>query len=324
MKVEKAFELIKDDLKNVEKALIDTISTDVELINKVLTYLLASGGKRLRPAFLTLSSKLCGYEGDKHILLSCIIEYLHTATLLHDDIIDGAKYRRNRPSANHVFGNDVSILCGDFLYSRSYILLAEHAVKRAQVVLAGAALTMSEGEVIQLLKIGNTDITFEDYIKIIKCKTAVLFSAACEMGAVTAGAEEAKCKALADFGTYLGIAFQMSDDILDYMGDPEITGKKLGTDLHESKLTLPIILLLQHCTSDEKTQITEIFAKKDKSDEDLNYIIKLLNDNNIKDKCEELVDEYVTKSLSQLNIFEDCDYKDAIISIANALMKREK
>ncbi len=324
MNVNKAFELIKNDMNNVEKSLVATLATDVPLINEVLKYILDSGGKRLRPAFLTLSSKLCGYSGDNHILLSCIIEYLHTATLLHDDVIDGAKYRRNKPSANKEYGNDIAILCGDYLYSRSYILLAEYAVKEAQIVLAGAAQTMSEGEVIQLLHIGKADITMDDYLKIVKSKTAVLFSAACKIGGIIAGADREKCEALANFGEYLGIAFQMADDILDYLGDPEVTGKNNGTDLYEGKITLPIILLLQQCSSEEINTVSEIFINETKSDYDLNYITKLLHTNEIATKAEQIVNEYTEKSLACLNMFDDSEYKQAMVAIANALMKRDK
>ena len=263
MTAKDALNLVKEDIEKVEQFLKDDIKTSVPLINEVILYLLSSGGKRLRPVFLALSARMCGYKGENIPAMSAVIEYIHTATLLHDDIIDGAKYRRKRPTANSLYGNDVAVLCGDFLYSRSYITLTEYGAKQVQMILSSAALTMSEGEVIQLLKTGDINLTFDDYIQIITRKTAVLFSAACEIGGRLAEVSEEKIKALKDFGYYLGLSFQMTDDILDYMGNPEITGKKNGTDLFEGKLTLPVIKTLEKADENEKNIITEMFKKKE-------------------------------------------------------------
>lgn len=324
MTSKEALELVKNDIDMVEQFLRDDIKTSVPLINEVILYLLSSGGKRLRPVFLALSAKLCGYSGDKIPAMSAVIEYIHTATLLHDDIIDGAKYRRKRPTANSLYGNDIAVLCGDFLYSRSYITLTEYGAKDVQMILSSAALTMSEGEVIQLLKTGDINITFDDYIQIITRKTAVLFSAACEIGGRLAQVDENKIKALKDFGYYLGLGFQMTDDILDYMGDPVVTGKKNGTDLFEGKLTLPVILMLDMVSKEEKQTITELFTKKERDEKDLEILLNIMNKYNMKEISEKKADEYISMSLDSLNVFENNQYKDALIALALAMVGRNK
>lgn len=322
MTAKDALNLVKEDIEKVEQFLKDDIKTSVPLINEVILYLLSSGGKRLRPVFLALSARMCGYKGENIPAMSAVIEYIHTATLLHDDIIDGAKYRRKRPTANSLYGNDVAVLCGDFLYSRSYITLTEYGAKQVQMILSSAALTMSEGEVIQLLKTGDINLTFDDYIQIITRKTAVLFSAACEIGGRLAEVSEEKIKALKDFGYYLGLGFQMTDDILDYMGNPEITGKKNGTDLFEGKLTLPVIKTLEKADENEKNIITEMFKKKERNDDDLKVLKDIMVKYDIEKISEKTADEYINKSLSSLDIFEDNDYRKALIALALAMVGR--
>ena len=312
MTAKDALNLVKEDIEKVEQFLKNDIKTSVPLINEVILYLLSSGGKRLRPVFLALSARMCGYKGENIPAMSAVIEYIHTATLLHDDIIDGAKYRRKRPTANNLYGSDIAVLCGDFLYSRSYITLTEYGAKQVQMILSSAALTMSEGEVIQLLKTGDINLTFDDYIQIITRKTAVLFSAACEIGGRLAEVSEDKIKALKDFGYYLGLGFQMTDDILDYMGNPEITGKKNGTDLFEGKLTLPVIKTLEKADEHEKNIITEMFKKKERNDDDLIVIKNIMIRHDIEKISEKTADEYINKSLSSLDIFENNDYKKAL------------
>ena len=322
MTAKEALNFVKDDIEKVEQFLKDDIKTSVPLINEVILYLLSSGGKRLRPVFLALSARMCGYTGENIPAMSAVIEYIHTATLLHDDIIDGAKYRRKRPTANSLYGNDVAVLCGDFLYSRSYITLTEYGAKQVQMILSSAALTMSEGEVIQLLKTGDINLTFDDYIQIITRKTAVLFSAACEIGGRLAEVSEDKIKALKDFGYYLGLGFQMTDDILDYMGNPEITGKKNGTDLFEGKLTLPVIKTLEKADNNEKNIITEMFKKKERNDDDLKILKDIMKKYDIEKISEKTADEYISKSLQSLNVFEDNDYRKALIALALAMVGR--
>ncbi len=324
MTADNALELIREDLDKVEKALLENIGSGVPLINEVVSYLLSSGGKRLRPAFMILSSRMCGYSGEKAVMLSVVIEYIHTATLLHDDIIDGAKYRRGMPSANGVYGNDIAVLCGDFLYSRGYITLTEWGDKAIQRLLSSTAMIMSEGEVVQLLKTADINITMEDYLRIIESKTAVLFSSACEIGARLAGLSEDKCASMASFGRDLGLAFQMSDDILDYLGQREKTGKAPGTDLKEGKLTLPVILLVKEAAEEEKKSISRIFTNDARDEADLKYIVGLMEKYSVREKSEDIMLDYISGALSRLDDFPRSEYRDAMAALAKAMIHRQK
>lgn len=324
MDINTIYSMIKKEVDSIEEELIKNLDSDVEMVNEVASYVFESGGKRLRPVFMVLSSKLAGYDGDRVIVLSGVVEYIHTATLLHDDVIDGAKYRRNRKSANNVFGNDITVLCGDFLYSRAFLNLVKDGDPKVQMILANAAKAMSEGEVFQLVKTAEFSLKLEDYLKIIFSKTAVLFSACCEIGGILGNLEEGKIKKLAEFGRLVGLAFQMSDDILDYLGDPKKTGKKPGTDLNEGKMTLPLILLRQEASKDEKLKLRDIIVSENATEEDLHYIIMLMKKYNIKDKAEKYVDDYVKKAKELLDIFPDNEYKAALKFLSEYVIKRDR
>ncbi|MGA1846509.1 polyprenyl synthetase family protein [Deferribacter abyssi] len=324
MTLNEVMELVKDDIKEVEEELLKNLDSEVQMVNEVASYVFRSGGKRLRPIFLILSSKLAGYEGKRATTLSGVVEYIHTATLLHDDVIDGAKYRRGKKSANNVFGNDITVLCGDFLYSRAFVNLVKDGDSDVQMILATAAKTMSEGEVFQLVKTANFDLTMEDYLKIIYCKTAVLFSSCCEIGAVLAKTSFKERKNLKEFGRLVGIAFQMSDDILDYLGEEEKTGKKPGTDLREGKMTLPLLLLRDIATDEEKKMLHEIILDENNSDKNLSYIIDLLNKYKIKQKAENYVDSFINDAKTKLDIFPDSKYKDALLFLSEYVIKRDR
>ncbi|PLX69898.1 MAG: polyprenyl synthetase family protein [Denitrovibrio sp.] len=324
MNINDVLELVTDEREAVEKNLIDNLDSDVEMVNKVASYVFESGGKRLRPVFMILSALMCGYDGERSIKLSGVVEYIHTATLLHDDVIDGALYRRGKKSANNIFGNDITVLCGDFLYSRAFMNLVKDGNCDIQMILAVAAATMSEGEVFQLIKTADVKITMEDYLKIINSKTAVLFSSCCEIGAILGEVSEEKQKALATFGRTLGIAFQMADDILDYLGDPEKTGKKPGTDLNEGKITLPVITLLENATDAECKRVRDIIVDERATDENLNYILELMHRYDIKAKSELVVDKYIQESKQSLELFENNKYRAALDFLADYMVAREK
>ena len=323
MNIDEIMSLAARDIEAVEKELLRNLDSDVKLVNEVASYVFESGGKRLRPVFLILAAKLCGYEGDRSTVLSGVVEYIHTATLLHDDVIDGAKYRRGRQSANRIFGNDITVLCGDFLYSRAFMNLVSDGSSEIQMILANAARTMSEGEVFQLVKTADITVGMEEYLKIIFSKTAVLFSSCCEIGAILGGRSGEEQQNLRDFGKYLGIAFQMSDDILDYLGDSEKTGKKPGTDLIEGKLTLPVIQLLEASEDSERRKLHDILVDTKCTDDDLDYVVSLMSKYNIKEKAEKVVDEYSAKSKACLETFEDNIYRQALMSLADHMIKRE-
>ncbi|MGE4317889.1 MAG: polyprenyl synthetase family protein [Deferribacterales bacterium] len=324
MNINDVLALVKNEREAVEKELIANLDSDVKMVNEVASYVFESGGKRLRPVFLILSALMSGYTGPRSAALSGVVEYIHTATLLHDDVIDGALYRRGKESANRVFGNDITVLCGDFLYSRAFMNLVKDGDSRIQMLLAVAARTMSEGEVFQLIKTADVKISFDDYIRIIISKTAVMFSACCEIGAILGGQPVEKQTAMKNFGTTLGIAFQMADDILDYLGDPEKTGKKPGTDLNEGKITLPVIKLMESATPEENKRIRDIIVDEKATDENLNYILGLMNKYDVKKRSEAVVDEYIAEAKKNLELFEPSQYRDALDFLADYMVAREK
>jgi octaprenyl-diphosphate synthase len=324
MNINDVLKLVENEIAAVEANLLENLDSDVEMVNKVASYVFESGGKRLRPVFMILSAMMCGYTGGRTISLSGVVEYIHTATLLHDDVIDGAKYRRGRKSANNVFGNDITVLCGDFLYSRAFMNLVKDGDSRIQMILAVAARTMSEGEVFQLIKTADVKITMDDYLKIINSKTAVLFSACCEIGAILGGVDEKLVQALSGFGRTLGTAFQMADDILDYLGDPEKTGKKPGTDLNEGKITLPIITLLNEATPEEGKRVRDIIVDERATEENLGYILELMHRYDVKAKSELVVDKYIQEAKANLSLFEDNDYRRALDFLADYMVLRDR
>ena len=237
--------ILRDDLRDVDRVLRETLSSDVALIREVAEYIIAGGGKRLRPALVLLAAKTCGYNGTQHHTVAAVIEMIHTATLLHDDVVDESSLRRGHATANAMFGNAASVLVGDFLYSRAFQLLVEGDNMRVLQILSDATNVIAEGEVLQLMNSGNPDIAEATYLDVIRRKTAKLFEAAAQIGAVLGGADAASEQALALYGMKIGTAFQLIDDMLDYSGDLAAIGKNLGDDLAEGKPTLPLIRALQ-------------------------------------------------------------------------------
>jgi len=229
------------DLRAVDDLILRRLQSDVVLINQIGHYIVNSGGKRLRPLGVLLSARACGYEGDRHIDLAAVIEFIHTATLLHDDVVDGSEQRRHRDTANAVWGNAASVLVGDFLYSRSFEMMVEVGSMRVMDILSHATNRISEGEVLQLLNCHDADTTEARYMEVIARKTATLFEAGTRLGAVLAESPPVVEEAMADYGRSLGIAFQLVDDALDYRAKGEELGKNLGDDLAEGKPTLPVI-----------------------------------------------------------------------------------
>lgn len=323
MDIQKVYDLIETDIENVDKELYGNLDSDVEMVNEVASYVFESGGKRLRPVFLILSAKLAGYEDIRSAVLSGIVEYIHTATLIHDDVIDGAKFRRGKDSVNRVFGNDITVLCGDFLYSRAFINLVKDGDQEIQMILANAAKIMSEGEVFQLIKTADYFLKHEEYEKIIFCKTAVLFAACCEIGGILGNISREQRDALKEFGRLVGLAFQMNDDILDYLGDHEKTGKKPGTDLKEGKMTLPMILLRSEISKIEIQKIRDIFSNENFTEKQLEYILDLMKKYDIKKKSEKFLDEYILKAKKMLNVFEKSEYRDSLLFLTDYMVKRD-
>ncbi len=238
--------LIGSDMKAVDAVIRDRLHSDVVLVRQVAEYIIGAGGKRLRPALVLLAAGAMGYAGRHHHELAAVVEFIHTATLLHDDVVDESALRRGRDTANAMFGNAASVLVGDFLYSRAFQMMVEVDDMRVMRVLSDATNVIAEGEVLQLMNCHDADVDEQRYLQVIRYKTAKLFEAAAQLGAILGGAAPDTERALADYGMHLGTAFQLVDDVLDYSGHEEDTGKHLGDDLAEGKPTLPLIYVMQH------------------------------------------------------------------------------
>ncbi len=246
MPLEEIRRLIEPEMRAVDDVIRRRLHSEVALVRQVAEYIIGGGGKRLRPALVILSAGAFGYSGRLHHDLAAVVEFIHTATLLHDDVVDESAMRRGRQTANALFGNSASVLVGDFLYSRAFQMMVDVGSLRAMRVLADATNTIAEGEVLQLMNCHNADIDEADYLRVVTYKTARLFEAAAQLGAILGGAAEAEERAMAEYGLRLGVAFQLIDDVLDYSGDLQQTGKNLGDDLAEGKPTLPLIYALRH------------------------------------------------------------------------------
>jgi octaprenyl-diphosphate synthase len=242
------YALIADDMRSVDAVIRRQLHSDVVLVRQVAEYIVGGGGKRMRPALVLLAAGSVGYRGTQHHELAAVVEFIHTATLLHDDVVDASDLRRGRETANAMFGNAASVLVGDFLYSRAFQMMVSVGSMRIMSVLAAATNVIAEGEVLQLMNCHNADIEIEDYLQVIRFKTAKLFEAAGQIGAIIAATAEPIETGLASYGMHLGTAFQLIDDVLDYSGEEAETGKHLGDDLAEGKPTLPLIHAMQHGT----------------------------------------------------------------------------
>ncbi len=248
---------IAQDMQAVDEIIRKSLHSDIVLIRQVAEYIIHSGGKRLRPALLLMCARAAGYEGTAHHQLAAVIEFIHTATLLHDDVVDESALRRGQSTANALFGNAASVLVGDFLYSRAFQMMVNVGSVDAMRILADATNIISEGEVLQLLNVGNTDATEEDYLRVIRYKTAKLFEAAAELGALLGGKNKDEQASFACYGMHLGTAFQLIDDVLDYASDEAKTGKHVGDDLAEGKPTLPLIHVIKHGTPAQSALVKE-------------------------------------------------------------------
>jgi len=246
---------IAADMEAVDRVIRTRLHSEVALIRQVAEYIISGGGKRLRPALLILSAGAFGYRGTHHHELAAVIEFIHTATLLHDDVVDESALRRGRPTANSLFGNSASVLVGDFVYSRSFQIMVGLENMRVLKVLADATNVIAEGEVLQLMNCNNPDIDEQGYLQVIRYKTAKLFEAATRLGAILGGASQEEENAIATYGIHLGTAFQLIDDVLDYSGDHTTTGKNVGDDLAEGKATLPLIYAMRKGTSEQAAMI---------------------------------------------------------------------
>lgn len=262
---------LNDDLEKVNVVVNRAVQSEVALISQIGTYIISAGGKRLRPIITILAGKALGYDDPKLYSLAAMVEFIHTSTLLHDDVVDESELRRGRETANNLFGNAAAVLVGDFLYTRAFQLMVGSGSMRILEVMADATNIIAEGEVMQLMNIGNTDITEAEYVQVIQYKTAKLFEAAAQVGAILAGATPEQEKALKDYGMYVGTAFQIIDDVLDYSGNADEIGKNVGDDLAEGKPTLPLIYLMRQASEQVAQDVREALQHADRGSFDKIY-----------------------------------------------------
>src|SRR5262245_1255333 len=255
MPLDEIRELVAADLRRVDQVVVARLASDVALVNEVARHIVAGGGKRLRPLSVLLAARACGYQGERHVEAAAVIEFIHTATLLHDDVVDGSSLRRGRETSNHVWGNSASVLVGDYLYSRAFQMMVGLDDLRIQAVMADATNTIAEGEVLQLMNAHDPDTTEQRYLEVIYRKTAKLFEAGAQIAAILAGAAPPVERSITDYGRHLGMAFQLVDDALDYRADRDALGKNLGDDLAEGKPTLPLIHAIGNSSADDTARL---------------------------------------------------------------------
>jgi len=323
MQMQDVFRLFGEDLKQVEVHMESYLRSEVRLIPEIIRHIIDSGGKRFRPLLLLASAALCGYQGNRRYPLAAVIEFIHTATLLHDDVIDEADTRRGKSSANRLWGNAASVLVGDFLYSKSFRLLTEYGNLDIIKLLSATTNTMSEGEVLQLVKRGDVGITEADYLSIIDKKTAVLISAACALGGHLGEAMESRIEALAQFGLRVGAAFQMTDDTLDYVAREDEFGKAIGKDLEEGKLTLPLIRTLAQCSEEEKSRLQELLSRKERDRDAIGTIMALMHRyDGIPYTLNKAVG-LITEAKNILSSFPDSTPRATLLAVADYVVERK-
>ena len=318
----KILALVKDDLAAIETALEENLKPHLDLVSQVARHILFSGGKRLRPLLMVLSARICGYNGNYDKTFSTIFEYLHAATLLHDDLVDQATLRRGNPVAHSIWGNASAVLVGDFLLARSLSIAAKTELPEVIRIVAKITENMSQGEIHQLIRKGSLDLTEKEYMEVIRRKTAVLFQGTCRVSALISGAPKEKETALSDYGFNLGMAFQMVDDLLDYTLDTDILGKEVGADLKEGKLTLPVIYSLKAANTTDRSQMEDIIKNKDFSVEDFETLILLMKKYGGQKHTENLARKYVRNAKHALGVFSNSKTKEILLMIADYTLTR--
>ena len=319
--LQSATSLVRDDLDAVNRAIRQRLDSDIALIRTIGAHLINSGGKRLRPLILLLSAKASGYRGNHHIILAAVIEFIHTATLLHDDVVDASAMRRGQATANQVWGNEASVLVGDFLYSRSFEMMVETDNTEVMRVLAATTNAIAEGEVMQLLNTRSPDTTEQAYLDTIHRKTAKLFESAARLGAVISKREPSEHAALAAYGIHLGTAFQLIDDILDYSADSETIGKNAGDDLAEGKPTLPLIHALRHGTREQQQTVRH--AIENGARESIGTILAIVESTGALAYTAGQAKLQATAAIEALAGIGESRYKEALINLAEFSVKRD-
>jgi octaprenyl-diphosphate synthase len=312
--------LASSDMKSVDALIRARLASDVVLINQVAEHIIGGGGKRLRPMLVLLAAQASGYRGGNHILLAAVVEFIHTATLLHDDVVDESDLRRGRQTANALWGNAASVLVGDFLYSRSFQMMVEADDMRVMRILADTTNQIAEGEVLQLLNVHNPDTDEAAYLRVIERKTAVLFAAATRLGALLAGVPAAQEEALAAFGLNLGFAFQIADDVLDYVSDAGTLGKNIGDDLAEGKATLPLIYAIERAPAEHAASLRR--AIETGGLDSLDNIIAAIRDTGAIERARRRAQQYGDAAKAALSTLPHSAARDALAVLADYALQR--
>ena len=312
--------LMKSDMEKTDNILIDRLNSNVDLISQMSHYIIASGGKRIRPLLLLLCARATNYGGTEHHAMAVVIELIHTATLLHDDVVDESTTRRNQDTANELWGNAASVLVGDFLYSRAFEILVEPNSMSIMRILSKATNQIAEGEVLQLLNIRNANVSQTKYFNVIEQKTARLFEAACKIGALLSDSSEKTINSLGDFGLHLGIAFQIIDDALDYESNSTTMGKEVGDDLSEGKITLPMIYALEKTSGSENKILRDAIKTADASN--IDKIINILCSVNAFEFTRKIAENESQKALKSLKNIPDSEYRSALKLLCELSLNR--
>ncbi|MBF4334698.1 octaprenyl diphosphate synthase [Vibrio anguillarum] len=315
--------LTADDMAKVNETIQDQLNSDVSLINQLGFYIVSGGGKRLRPLLAILSARALGYQGEAHTTAAAFIEFLHTATLLHDDVVDESDMRRGKATANAAFGNAASVLVGDFIYTRSFQMMTTLGSLRILELMSDAVNVIAEGEVQQLMNCNDPNTTEENYLQVIYSKTARLFEAATQIGAILSNASPEIETALQNYGKYLGTAFQLIDDVMDYTSDGSEMGKNVGDDLAEGKPTLPLLYAMQHGTPEQKEMIREAIEKANGM-EQLDAILAAMKQTGSLEYTTNKALEEADKAINELSILPESEYKQALIALAHMAVNRTK
>ncbi|GDY27183.1 octaprenyl diphosphate synthase [Agarivorans sp. Toyoura001] len=321
MQLDAIKKLSDQDMSAVNELIFKELESDVALINQISFYIVNSGGKRIRPLLTVLTARALGYQQQQHVKLAAIIEFIHTSTLLHDDVVDESELRRGKDTANARFGNAASVLVGDFLYSRSFQLMTQLQNLKVMDILADATNVIAEGEVLQLINCNDPDTDEARYFEVIYCKTAKLFEAATRLAAVIGEQSPEVELAMQDYGKYLGTAFQIMDDVLDYVADQAEMGKNVGDDLAEGKPTLPLIYAMDKAEPADKAVIADAITQGGSRDQ-LETILAILDKTQALEYCRARAAEEAQKAIDALSIIEDSEYKQALMSLANIAADR--
>ncbi|PFH09141.1 octaprenyl-diphosphate synthase [Collimonas sp. PA-H2] len=309
---------IAADMDAVNAVIRRQLHSEVPLVNQIAEYIISAGGKRLRPVLVLLMARACGYAGDKHHELAAVIEFIHTATLLHDDVVDESSLRRGRQTANALFGNAASVLVGDFLYSRAFQMMVAVDNARVMQIVADATNVIAEGEVLQLLNMHNPDVSEENYLQVIRSKTAKLFEAAAQLGVLIAGADdaatEAAIEAAGEYGRSLGTAFQLIDDVLDYSGNASDIGKNVGDDLREGKPTLPLIYLMSHGTPEQRELVRSCIENGD--EQHFDEILAAITTSGALDYTRQEAEKAAQRAATAIAGLPNSQFKDSLLQLS--------